>query len=115
MTIFTKVPTHIDYAYQMAKVAAEMAGYDLTELENRAIDRDSAKSALYRRFVDKGLEAIAVLGPALVRPNEPPTQRDPRLPFSGPHSTRSVPVRFPPVLRAVPWAWLPGAWGWFQS
>ncbi|KRB80609.1 hypothetical protein ASE00_16305 [Sphingomonas sp. Root710] len=66
MTIFTKVPTHIDYAHRMAEIAAEMAGYDLTELENRTIDRDETKSALYRSFVHKGFEAINVLGPALV-------------------------------------------------
>lgn len=66
MHAFTKVPTHIDYAHRMAEIAAEMAGFSLSELEDRTIDRDQAKTALYRNFVQKGFQAVAVLGPALV-------------------------------------------------
>lgn len=66
MNAFAKVPTHIDYAHRMAEVAAEMAGYSLSELEDRTIDRNEEKTALYRSFVRRGFEAVALLGPAQV-------------------------------------------------
>jgi lambda repressor-like predicted transcriptional regulator len=66
MAAFEKIPTHIDYAHRMAEVAAEMAGYDLRHLEDRSIERDDAKTALYRDFIRKGFQAIEVLGPAVV-------------------------------------------------
>lgn len=66
MTVFEKIPTHIEYAHRMAEVAAEMAGYSLAELEDRSIDLNKEKAELYRAFVRKGFEAIEVLGPAVV-------------------------------------------------
>lgn len=77
MAEFHKIPTHIDYAHRMAEIAAEMAGYDLHELEDRTIDRDAAKTALYRSFVHKGFRAIEVLGPAVVTIEDAPREKVP--------------------------------------
>jgi hypothetical protein len=51
----------------MAEIAAEMAGFNLHDLDDRMIERDDAKAVLYRRFVQKGFQAIDVLGPAIVQ------------------------------------------------
>jgi len=64
MNSYVKIPSHIDYAHKMAEVAAEMAGFSFDDLI-RDYD-DPAKRELRTRFMTKGMEAVKLLGPAVV-------------------------------------------------
>jgi len=64
MTTFTKIPTHMDYCHDMARVAAQMAGYDFDELFRDY--SNPLKRELRAGFMSKAMAAVKRLGPAVV-------------------------------------------------
>lgn len=59
-----EIPTHMDYCHDMARIAAQMAGYDFDAL-SMAYD-DPAKRKLAQAFNRKGMAAVQLLAPAAV-------------------------------------------------
>lgn len=73
-----EIPTHMDYCHDMARIAAQMAGYDFDAL-SAAYD-DPAKRKLAQVFNRKGMAAVRLLGPAVVdldQQNGPDVERVP--------------------------------------
>lgn len=66
MNAFARIPTHVDYAHQIAALAAEMAGYKLDDLCQPGLPIDPARHRLYSSFVKKGFDVADLLGPAAV-------------------------------------------------